>query len=98
APPEPWGPLSRAGLATRGGGRSFAWVPVYRVHQVDAACTVGGNTGHPQPPGNSPEFREARPQMTGHHESTGPDPVLSSDSVRRVTQYQTAGVNARARQ
>ncbi|WP_078886816.1 hypothetical protein [Streptomyces sp. NRRL F-5527] len=33
--------------------------------------------------------------MTGHHESTGPDPALSSDSVRRVTQYQTAGVNAR---
>ncbi|MFF5860750.1 hypothetical protein ACFY8B_35025 [Streptomyces sp. NPDC012751] len=35
--------------------------------------------------------------MTGHHESTGPDPALSSDSVRRVTQYQTAGVNARLR-
>ncbi|WP_431998585.1 hypothetical protein [Streptomyces fungicidicus] len=33
--------------------------------------------------------------MTGHHESTGPDPALSSDSVRRVTQYQTACVNAR---
>lgn len=33
--------------------------------------------------------------MTGHHESTGPDHALSSDSVRRVTQYQTAGVNAR---
>lgn len=33
--------------------------------------------------------------MTGHHESTGPDPALSSDSVRRVSQYQTAGVNAR---
>ncbi len=33
--------------------------------------------------------------MTGHHESTGLDPALSSDSVRRVTQYQTAGVNAR---
>ncbi|MFB7560703.1 hypothetical protein [Streptomyces brevispora] len=33
--------------------------------------------------------------MTGHHESTGPDPALSSDSLRRVTQYQTAGVNAR---
>ncbi|WP_234365570.1 hypothetical protein [Streptomyces sp. RTd22] len=33
--------------------------------------------------------------MTGHHESTGPDPALSSDSVRRVTQYQTADVNAR---
>lgn len=35
--------------------------------------------------------------MTGHHESTGPDPALSSDSVRRVGQYQTAGVNARLR-
>ncbi|MGW5696213.1 hypothetical protein ACWEWX_36465 [Streptomyces asiaticus] len=33
--------------------------------------------------------------MTGHHESTGPDPALSRDSVRRVTQYQTAGLNAR---
>lgn len=33
--------------------------------------------------------------MTGHHESSGPDPALSSDSVRRVTQYQTAGVNTR---
>ncbi|MBT2429799.1 hypothetical protein J7F02_30415 [Streptomyces sp. ISL-112] len=33
--------------------------------------------------------------MTGHHESTAPDPALSSDSLRRVTQYQTAGVNAR---
>ncbi|MFJ1902110.1 hypothetical protein [Streptomyces sp. NPDC088115] len=33
--------------------------------------------------------------MTGHHESTGPDPALSSDSLRRVTQYQTAAVNAR---
>ncbi|WP_329011931.1 hypothetical protein [Streptomyces sp. NBC_00690] len=33
--------------------------------------------------------------MTGHQESTGPDPALSSDSVRRVSQYQTAGVNAR---
>lgn len=33
--------------------------------------------------------------MTGHHESTGPDPALSSASARRVTQYQTAGVNAR---
>lgn len=33
--------------------------------------------------------------MTGHHESTGPDPALSSDSLRRVTQYQTAGMNAR---
>src|ERR1700754_3444193 len=48
-------------------------------------------------PGTSPEFREERPQMTGHHESTGPDPALSSDSVRRVSQYQTAGVNARLR-
>ncbi|MFB7632296.1 hypothetical protein ACFC0M_15265 [Streptomyces sp. NPDC056149] len=35
--------------------------------------------------------------MTDHHESTGPDPALSSDSVRRVSQYQTAGVNARLR-
>lgn len=35
--------------------------------------------------------------MTGHHESTGPDPALSSDSIRRVGQYQTAGVNARLR-
>lgn len=35
--------------------------------------------------------------MTGHHESTGPDPALSSDSIRRVSQYQTAGVNARLR-
>ncbi|WP_079170839.1 hypothetical protein [Streptomyces sp. CC53] len=35
--------------------------------------------------------------MTGHPESTGPDPALSSDSLRRVTQYQTAGVNARLR-
>ncbi|MDQ1013417.1 hypothetical protein QFZ82_007985 [Streptomyces sp. V4I23] len=35
--------------------------------------------------------------MTGHHESTGPDPALSSDSVRRVSQYQTAGTNARLR-
>ncbi|MEV8395261.1 MULTISPECIES: hypothetical protein [unclassified Streptomyces] len=26
---------------------------------------------------------------------TGPDPALSSDSLHRVTQYQTAGVNAR---
>lgn len=33
--------------------------------------------------------------MTGHHESTGPDPALSSDSVHRVSQYQTAGTNAR---
>lgn len=33
--------------------------------------------------------------MTGHQESTGPDPALGSNSVRRVTQYQTAGVNAR---
>ncbi|GAA2725392.1 hypothetical protein GCM10010315_57310 [Streptomyces luteosporeus] len=35
--------------------------------------------------------------MTGHHESTGPDPELSSDSLRRVTQYQTAGVNAQVK-
>lgn len=35
--------------------------------------------------------------MTGHHESTGPDPALSSDSVCRVSQYQTAGTNARLR-
>ncbi|THA36050.1 hypothetical protein E6R18_01410 [Streptomyces sp. A1277] len=35
--------------------------------------------------------------MTGHHESTGPDPALSSDSIRRVGQYQTAGVKARLR-
>ncbi len=35
--------------------------------------------------------------MTGQQESTGPDSALSSDSVRRVTQYQTAGVNARLR-
>lgn len=35
--------------------------------------------------------------MTGHHESTGPDPALSSDSIRRVGQYQTAGTNARLR-
>lgn len=33
--------------------------------------------------------------MTGHHESTGPDPALSSDSLRQVTQHQTAAVNAR---
>ncbi|MFE1781032.1 hypothetical protein ACFW9F_00190 [Streptomyces sp. NPDC059506] len=33
--------------------------------------------------------------MAGHHESTGPDSALSSDSVQWVTQYQTAGVNAR---
>ncbi len=33
--------------------------------------------------------------MTGHHESTGPDPALSSDSLRRVTQYQAEGVNVR---
>ncbi|MFJ1998073.1 hypothetical protein [Streptomyces asiaticus] len=32
--------------------------------------------------------------MTGHHESIGPDPALSSDSVGRVTHYQTVG-NAR---
>lgn len=49
----------------------------------------------PNGPGTSPEFREEQPQMAGHHESTGPDPALSSDSVRRVGQYQTAGVNAR---
>lgn len=35
--------------------------------------------------------------MTGHHESTGPGTALSSDSTCRVTQYQTAGVNARLR-
>ncbi|MEU3034688.1 hypothetical protein [Streptomyces griseoaurantiacus] len=35
--------------------------------------------------------------MTGHHESTEPDPALSTDSVRRVSQYQTAGVNTRLR-
>lgn len=35
--------------------------------------------------------------MTGHHESTGPDPALSRDSIRRVSQYQTTGVNARLR-
>lgn len=35
--------------------------------------------------------------MTGHHEPTGPEPALSSDSLRRVTQYQTAAVNARLR-
>ncbi|MDV9187654.1 hypothetical protein R6L23_05365 [Streptomyces sp. SR27] len=33
--------------------------------------------------------------MTGHGESTGKAPALSSDSLRRVTQYQTAGTNAR---
>lgn len=33
--------------------------------------------------------------MTSHHESTGPDTALSSDSVHRVSQYQTASVNAR---
>ncbi|GGV51012.1 hypothetical protein [Streptomyces spectabilis] len=33
--------------------------------------------------------------MTGHHESNEPDYALSSDSVHRVTQYQTAGMNAR---
>ncbi|MFI1760404.1 hypothetical protein [Streptomyces sp. NPDC020571] len=33
--------------------------------------------------------------MTNHYESTGPDPPLSSDFVRRVKQYQTAAVNAR---
>lgn len=31
------------------------------------------------------------------HQTTGPDPALSSDSIRRVGQYQTAGVNARLR-
>lgn len=35
--------------------------------------------------------------MAGHAESTGPDPTLSSVSLRRVTQYQTAFVNARLR-
>lgn len=33
--------------------------------------------------------------MTGHSESTGTTSALSSDSVRRVSQYQTAGTNAR---
>lgn len=33
--------------------------------------------------------------MTGHSESIGTGPALSSDSVRRVSQYQTAGTNAR---
>lgn len=33
--------------------------------------------------------------MIGHSESTGKESVLSSDSVRRVTQYQAAGINAR---
>lgn len=33
--------------------------------------------------------------MNGHSESTGKASVLSSDSVRRVTQYQPAGTNAR---
>ncbi|MCL7494819.1 hypothetical protein M8I34_25960 [Streptomyces sp. MCA2] len=33
--------------------------------------------------------------MNGHSESTGEKSVLSSDSVRRVTQYQAAGTNAR---
>ncbi|MFD3537594.1 hypothetical protein [Streptomyces sp. NPDC058664] len=35
--------------------------------------------------------------MTGHHDSTGADSTLSSDSVRRVSQYQTAGTNVRLR-
>lgn len=35
--------------------------------------------------------------MTGQHESTGSNPALSSDAIRRVGQYQTAGVNARLR-
>ncbi|MFD0142899.1 MULTISPECIES: hypothetical protein [unclassified Streptomyces] len=35
--------------------------------------------------------------MTCHHESTGPYLALSGDSVHRVSQYQTAGVNARLR-
>ncbi|MFD6940927.1 hypothetical protein ACFWAP_32850 [Streptomyces goshikiensis] len=35
--------------------------------------------------------------MTGHHESIEPDTSLSNDSIRRVGQYQTAGVNARLR-
>ncbi|MER7960136.1 hypothetical protein [Streptomyces sp. NPDC096030] len=35
--------------------------------------------------------------MTGHHESTGPYLALSGNSVHRVSQYQTAGVNARLR-
>ena len=34
--------------------------------------------------------------MTGHHESTGPDPALSSDSVH-MSQRQTASTNARLR-
>ncbi|MFC5253201.1 hypothetical protein STRNI_008227 [Streptomyces nigrescens] len=33
--------------------------------------------------------------MNGHSESTGKASALSSDSVRRVTQYQAAGTNAR---
>lgn len=33
--------------------------------------------------------------MNGHSESIGKTSALSSDSVRRVTQYQTAGANAR---
>jgi hypothetical protein len=33
--------------------------------------------------------------MTGHHESTGPDPALSSHSASRVSHYQTAGMSAR---
>lgn len=35
--------------------------------------------------------------MTGHGESTGKTPGLSSDSVRRVSQFQRAGANARLR-
>lgn len=35
--------------------------------------------------------------MTGPHEYTGPEIDLSSDSVRRVSQHQTAGANARLR-
>ncbi|MFJ6785204.1 hypothetical protein [Streptomyces yangpuensis] len=35
--------------------------------------------------------------MTGQQESTGLDPALSSDSLHRVTQYQTVGTNARLR-
>ncbi|MEV5242572.1 hypothetical protein AB0K89_26220 [Streptomyces cinnamoneus] len=40
---------------------------------------------------------ERKAKMTDHRESAGSDPALSSDSLRRVTQYQTAGVNARLR-
>lgn len=35
--------------------------------------------------------------MAGHHESAGPNPALSSDSIRQVTQYQTADVKFRLR-